>query len=87
MKLKRTLTLGVVGAALIAWFAAASTTGNRPLIQSPVRTTTPVEKRGAELAREIARLREHLHPTAAPQVPLVRRTVPARRTAGPKTAT
>ena len=70
MKLKRTLALGVVGAALVAWFAAASTTGNRPVTHQSVPQTTRVEMRGAELAAEIARLRERLHPTAAPQAPV-----------------
>jgi hypothetical protein len=70
MKLKRTVMLGVVGAALAAWFAAASTTGNRSVSHNSVLRTTPVEMRGAELAAEIAKLRERLHPTAAPQPPV-----------------
>ena len=69
MKLKRTLALGVVGAALAAWFAAASTTGSRRISKIAVGKTTPVEMRGAELAAEIARLRERLHPTSVPQAP------------------
>ena len=86
MKLKRVLTLGVVGAALAAWLAAASTTGNRPITGNSVRHTTPVEMRGAELSAEIARLRERLHPTAAPQAPVrnlfeFSRTAPGRRAA------
>ena len=86
MKLKRVLTLGVVGAALAAWFAAASTTGHRPITDNSVRKTTPVEMRGAELSAEIARLRERLHPTAALQAPIrnlfeFSRTAPGRRAA------
>lgn len=70
MQLKRTLALGLVGAALAAWFAAASTTGNRPIADNPPRRVTPVEMHGAELAAEITRLRERLHPTSAPQAPV-----------------
>jgi len=69
MKLNRVVAFAVVGAALAAWFAAASTAGRRPIIVNPVQRTTPVEVRGAELAAEISRLRERLHPTAQPQAP------------------
>ena len=69
MNLNRVLTFAVVGAALAAWFAAASTAGRRPIVVSPAQRTTPVEVRGAELAAEIARLRERLHPTTQPQTP------------------
>lgn len=93
MQLKRTITLGVVGAALAAWFAAASTTGRRPVQHNPVLTPTPVEMRGAELAAEIARLRERLRPTASPQAPVrnlfeFSRTAPlgARAAADPRSA-
>lgn len=93
MKLKRTITLGVVGAALAAWLAAASTTGRRTIQSNPVLTPTPVEIRGAELAAEIARLRERLRPTASPQAPVrnlfeFSRTAPlgARAAADPRPA-
>jgi hypothetical protein len=69
MKVNRTLALAVVGAALAAWFAAASTTGRRPIVVDAARKTTAVEIRGAELAAEISRLRERLHPTTEPQAP------------------
>jgi hypothetical protein len=69
MNVKRVVVLGVVGAAMIAWFAAASTTGTRPAIDPVVRKTTVVELRGAELAAEIARLHERLRPGTAPQTP------------------
>src|SRR5262245_59347333 len=69
MNLNRVLAFAVVGAALAAWFAAASTAGRRPIVVNPVQRTTPVEMRGAELAAEISRLRERLHPTTQPQAP------------------
>jgi len=69
MNVRRIVLLGVLGAATIAWFAAASTTGTRPMIDPVVRPTTVVELRGAELAAEIARLHERLRPTIAPQAP------------------
>lgn len=66
MNVKRIVALGIAGGALAAWLAAASTTGRRPSPDTLVRPTTRVEIRGAELAAEIARLRERLHPTIAP---------------------
>ena len=69
MKLNRVVAFAVIGAALAAWFAAASTAGRRPIVVNPVQRTTPVEVRGAELAAEISRLRERLHPTTQPQAP------------------
>src|SRR5262245_49093216 len=69
MNVKRVAVLGVVGGAMVAWFAAASTTGRRPVIDQVTRKTTAVELRGAELAAEIARLRERLRPGTAPQTP------------------
>ncbi len=66
MNLKRTATVGVVGGALAAWLAAAGTSGVHVSAPRPA-TTTPIEKRGAELAREIARLHERLRPTTAPR--------------------
>jgi len=69
MKVKRIAALGAVGAATIAWFAAASTTGNRPIVDPVMRKTTAVEVSGAELAAEIARLHERLRPSAMPQAP------------------
>jgi hypothetical protein len=84
MKLNRVFAFAVVGAALAAWFAAASTAGRRPIVASPVERTTTVEVRGAELAAEIARLRERLHPTTSPQQPTrnlfaFSRATPSRR--------
>jgi len=69
MKLNRVFAFAVVGAALAAWLAAASTAGRRPIVVAPAQRTTPVEVRGAELAAEVSRLRERLHPTTSPQAP------------------
>ncbi len=69
MNVKRIAALGAVGAATIAWFAAASTTGTRPMSDPAMRKTTAVEISGAELAAEIARLHERLKPSTTPQVP------------------
>jgi hypothetical protein len=68
-KVKRILALGAAVGAVAAWWAAASTATPPRSSDNLVRKTTPVEMRGAELAAEIARLRERLHPTVAPQTP------------------
>src|SRR5262245_25657915 len=68
MNLKRTATIGVVGGALAAWLASAATS-NRPLPRPVVIPTPPIDLRGAELADEIARLRERLRPTTTPNQP------------------
>jgi len=68
MNLKRTTTIAVVGAALIAWLAGAATS-NHPIPTVPVIQQTNIEKRGAELAVEIERLHERLAPAVAPSAP------------------
>jgi hypothetical protein len=68
MNLKRTTTIVVVGAALIAWLAGAATS-NHTIPSAVVHQPTNVEKRGAELALEIERLHERLAPAAAPVAP------------------
>src|SRR5262249_61781614 len=68
MNLKRTATIGVVGGALAAWLASAATS-NRPVPRPIVIPTPPIDLRGAELADEIARLRERLRPTTTPSQP------------------
>lgn len=69
MNAKRIVALGLGGGAIAAWLAAASTPVRPPNADSIVRTSTAVEMRGAELSAEIARLRDRLHPTVAPQAP------------------
>ena len=68
MSAKRTLTLVVIGAALIAWLAGAATS-NRELPPRPIATRAPVDLKGADLAKEITRLRERLRPEALPRQP------------------
>ena len=68
MNLKRTATIGAIGGALAAWLASAATS-NRPVPRPIVTRTPPIDLRGAELADEIARLRERLRPTTTPSQP------------------
>jgi hypothetical protein len=68
MKITRTVILGVTGGALAAWLAA-DVTGTRQIVLPPAPKTSAVDARGADLAAEIARLHDRLHPTAAPQQP------------------
>jgi hypothetical protein len=67
MNVKRIAMLGVAGGALAAWLASASTTGRPRIMPAAPHASSAVELRGAELAAEIARLRERLHPTTTPQ--------------------
>ena len=69
MNWTRIATLGVFGGALAAWLAGAATSNGRRPIDTIVAKPTPVELHGAELAAEIARLRDRLHPTTEPQQP------------------
>lgn len=69
MSVKRIAALFLAGGALAAWLASASTAGGPQTIDSVPRISTPVEIHGAQLAAEISRLRDRLHPTTAPQAP------------------
>jgi hypothetical protein len=65
MNLKRTTIIFVGGAALAAWLSAAIAPSRPPM--TPVAIApAPIDASGAELAIEIARLRERLRPTPAP---------------------
>jgi hypothetical protein len=68
MNVKRTTTIVVVGAALIAWLAGAATS-NHTIPPAAIVQQTAIEKRGAELAVEIERLHERLAPAVAPSAP------------------
>jgi len=68
MSLKRTATIGVVGAALAVWLASAATS-NRAVPPPIVLPSSPIDSRGAELADEVARLHERLRPTVTPAQP------------------
>jgi hypothetical protein len=69
MNLKRTATIVVVGAALAAWLAAATTSGQRDLAPRPVERSATADARSEALAAEVARLGERLHPTVEPREP------------------
>jgi hypothetical protein len=69
MQWRRTVTLGVCGGALAAWFAGAATSPAPYLRNTTPPTLTPIELRGEELAAEIARLRDRLRPLVEPQHP------------------
>jgi hypothetical protein len=68
MNLKRTTTIVLAGAAIGAWLAGAATS-NHTIPARPIQRPAAIERRGAELASEIARLQERLHPTASPRQP------------------
>ena len=68
MNAKRTLTLVVTSAALIAWLAGAATS-NREIASVPIVTHAPIDARGENLSKEIARLHERLRPDATPRQP------------------
>jgi hypothetical protein len=68
MNLKRTASITCVGGALAAWLAGAATSnhaGPPPIVDVP----QPIDAKGAELAKEIARLHERLRPTSTPRQP------------------
>src|SRR5689334_14844106 len=69
MNISRAVVIGIAGGALAAWIAAASTSGSRPPLAIAQPRQSVVDKSSAELASEINRLHERLHPDAAPQQP------------------
>jgi hypothetical protein len=69
MNLKRTATFGIVGGALAAWLAAAATSGTRDNTAPLIFESPAIDTRGAELASEIRRLHQRLHPDATPREP------------------
>ena len=68
MNWKRTATISAVGGAFAVWLAGA-TTSNRRVLDTTIAKPPPIELSGAELADEIARLRERLRPVVEPQQP------------------
>jgi hypothetical protein len=85
MNLRRATMFGVTGAVLAAMLAGAAIPYRRPAIVAPIAQPAPIDRQGAELAAEIARVRERLRPTAAPQQTrnLFRFSAPAARPAPP----
>ena len=63
---KRTVTIVVALGALAAWFAAAASTGVRP-IRPAVSSRPQIDLRGEALNAEIERLHDRLRPSVAPQ--------------------
>jgi hypothetical protein len=69
MRLKRIAAFGGICGGLAAMIAGATTSGGRRPAPLPLVSAPAVEVQGAELAAEIARLRERLRPTTAPVLP------------------
>ena len=69
MSLKRVTTALAVGGVLAAMIVGAATSGRRRVVLAPPVQPTAVDVSGAELAAEIARLRERLRPTTPPLEP------------------
>jgi hypothetical protein len=68
MTRQRTAAIVLVGGALAAWLAGAATS-NRDAAGPIVFMPSPIDRQGATLANEIARLHERLRPAAAPRQP------------------
>lgn len=68
MNLKRAATIVTTGGGLAAWLVGA-TTANHVAAPPPAIDRAPIERRGAELATEMARFRERMPPIAAPRQP------------------
>jgi hypothetical protein len=66
MTLTRTIAIGVAGGALVTWLSWAATPPPRPLLPPEPRPRA-LDRTSTELAREIARLRQHLTPHVAPE--------------------
>ena len=69
MNFKRTATIVVVGGVFAAWLSDAMTPVGRAPVSSTVAIARPLDARGADLAKEIARLHDRLRPEAAPSAP------------------
>jgi len=68
MNLKRAATIVTTGGGLVAWLVGATTSNHVAALPPPI-DRAPIERRGAELATEMARFRERMPPTAAPRQP------------------
>ncbi len=68
MNVNRALTLTAISGALLAWFAGAATS-KRDVLPPLVLPAPHVDRQGADLAKEIARLHDRLRPDAEPRQP------------------
>jgi len=68
MHVKRTASIVLGGGAIAAWLAGAATS-NRAVPDPIIPAPAPIDARGSDLAKEIARLHERLRPSAAPHMP------------------
>jgi len=68
MHVKRTVTIAVVGGALVTWLAAAATS-TRVVAPPPIERAPAIDKSGAALTEEITRLHDRLRPDASPVEP------------------
>jgi hypothetical protein len=66
MNVKRVIVLGVTGGAVVVWLASAATTTRSVAVAPIAAKPRVVEASGAELAAEIARLRDRLRPDSSP---------------------
>jgi hypothetical protein len=66
MNVKRTVILGAAGGAIAVWIAAAATSNTRTIAPIVQQKPAAVDRSGAQLAVEVARLHERLRPTDTP---------------------
>ena len=66
MDIKRTVMISVAGGAIAVWIAAAATSSTRTIAPIVQQKPTPVDRSGAQLAVEVARLHERLRPSDTP---------------------
>lgn len=88
MPFKRTATIAGAGLSLAAWLAGAATSVERVSVQDTPAKPAAVDARGAELAKEVARLHERLRPSVEPHQPgrdLFSFVAPKPRAAAPTT--
>jgi hypothetical protein len=69
MNAKRAAAIVVVGGALAVWLASAASSGNRDRADPLVVTRHAIDARAEVLSAEIAKLHEHLRPTAVRRQP------------------
>jgi hypothetical protein len=68
MTVRRAAIFVIVLGALAAWIAAAATSGVREVRPVAAFAPPPIDRSGVALDAEIARLHDHLRPTASPRL-------------------